>query len=156
VTTAEEARDRRLEDPGLQARRHLRFGWWALLAYLSLGIALEAMHGFKLGWYLDVTNETRRQMFTLAHAHGVLLSLLNVAFGLCATRTRWAGPRPQQLASASLRTATLLLPGGFLLGGLVVYGGDPGLGILLVPVGALLLFVSVFLTARALGGGASR
>jgi hypothetical protein len=44
--------------------------------------------------------------------------------------------------------ASLLIPGGFFLGGVVIYAGDPGLGIVLVPVGALLLFTAVFLTAR--------
>ena len=39
------------------SRHHLRFGWWSLLVFLSLGIALETLHGFKIGWYLDVANE---------------------------------------------------------------------------------------------------
>ena len=52
------------------------------------------------------------------------------------------------LASKCLQLATLLLPGGFLAGGVVVYAGDPNLGILLVPIGALLLIVAVLLTAR--------
>src|SRR6185436_11283953 len=63
-------------------RRHLRFGWWALLCFLTLGVVLEAMHGFKVQWYLNVANETRRLMWTLAHAHGVLLALVNILFGL--------------------------------------------------------------------------
>jgi hypothetical protein len=41
--------------------------------------------------------------------------------------------------SHSLSAATVLLPSGFFLGGVVTYGGDPGLGILLVPVGAAFL-----------------
>ena len=40
-----------------------------------------------------------------------------------------------------------LLPLGFLLGGIYTYGGDPGDGILLVPVGAVLLLVAVFVMA---------
>ena len=47
-------------------RRHLAIGWWCLLLFLSLGIALESLHGLKLGWYLDVSNSTRRLMLTLA------------------------------------------------------------------------------------------
>ena len=42
-----------------------------------------------------------------------------------------------------------MLPGGFFLGGLVIYAGDPGIGILLVPVGAVLLLAAVFLIARS-------
>jgi len=53
--------------------RHLLWGWWGLLVFLSLGIILEALHGFKVGAYLDVGNETRRLMWTLAHAHGTML-----------------------------------------------------------------------------------
>src|SRR5213595_4363104 len=64
--------------------RNLRFGWWSLLLFLSLGGVLETLHGFKVGWYVDVGNEMRRLMFTLAHAHGTLLALLNIAAGLTA------------------------------------------------------------------------
>ena len=41
------------------------------------------------------------------------------------------------------------MPGGFFLGGVFMYssGGDPGLGIFLVPVGAIALFIAVLLTA---------
>src|SRR6266404_2898750 len=67
-----------------KADRNLRFGWWSLLIFLLFGGALETMHGFKIGWYLDVGNEVRRLMFTLAHAHGTLLALVNIAAGLTA------------------------------------------------------------------------
>jgi hypothetical protein len=134
------------------ARRHLSFGWWSLLVFLSLGIALEALHGFKVGFYMDLANATRRHVWTLAHAHGTLLSLVNLAFAatlriFCDGREGWIG-----LASACLVGATLLLPGGFFLGGVVIYAGDPGLGVLLVPVGGLLLLVAVWQTARGLSG----
>ena len=127
----------------------MRFGWWSLLCFLTLGIVLESLHGFKVGWYLDVANETRRFLWTLAHAHGVLLSLVNLAFAVTLPHLAADTVRLARLASPCLMGATLFLPGGFLLGGVVIHGGDPGLGILLVPVGALLLFVSVLLTARA-------
>ena len=125
-------------------RRHLRFGWWSLLVFLSLGIFLESLHGFKIGWYLDVSNETRRLMFRLAHAHGSILALVHIA--LAATASLAGGGL--RLASRCLIAASLLLPGGFLLGGVFIYGGDPGLGILFVPVGALALLIGVFLVAR--------
>src|SRR5246500_5218576 len=71
--------------PGVQlADRNLRFGWWSLLVFLSLGAVLETLHGFKIGWYVDVGNEMRRLMFTLAHAHGTALALVNIAAGLTA------------------------------------------------------------------------
>jgi hypothetical protein len=37
----------------------------------------------------------------------------------------------------------VLLPTGFLLGGLFVYGGDPGVGVVLVPVGGALLVIAL-------------
>ncbi len=64
------------------ARHHLRFGWWLLLVFASAGLALELLHGFKVRAYLDVSNETRRLMWTLAHAHGTLLGLVHIVFGL--------------------------------------------------------------------------
>ena len=129
------------------SRRHLRFGWWSLLGFLTLGAVLETLHGFKLGWYVDVANETRRLLWTLAHAHGTLLSLVHVAFGLSVRVTpEWSEQR-RDLASRGLVGASILIPGGFFLGGLFIHSGDPGLGILLLPIGAVLLFVAVLLTA---------
>jgi uncharacterized membrane protein len=123
------------------AHRNLRFGWWSLLVFLSLGGALETLHGFKIGWYVDVGNETRRLMFTLAHAHGTLLALINIAAGLTARKVDRFELRPS--VSCALIWAAVLLPAGFFLGGIVIYDGDPGLGVWLVPVGAILLFYSV-------------
>ena len=104
------------------------------------------MHGFKLGWYLDVSNATRRLMWTLAHTHGTLLSLVNVAFAVTLRILPAEDLRLQRFASPCLLGATLLLPGGFFLGGVIIHAGDPSLGILLVPVGAALLIFAVFLT----------
>ncbi len=123
------------------AHRNLRFGWWSLLVFLSLGGALETLHGFKIGWYVDVGNETRRLMFTLAHAHGTLLALINIAAGLTALNVDRFELRPS--VSFALIWAAILLPAGFFLGGIVIYDGDPGLGVWLVPVGAILLFYSI-------------
>jgi hypothetical protein len=138
------------------SRLHLRVGFWALLLFLSVGIALEALHGFKAGFYLDVTNETRRLVWTLAHAHGTLLSILNLVFAAALpAMTGWAGAS-RVAASRCLLGALILLPLGFFLGGVFVHEGDPGLGVLLVPPGGLLLFVAVLLAARGAGarGGA--
>ena len=123
------------------ADRNLRFGWWSLLVFLSLGGALETLHGFKIGWYVDVGNETRRLMFTLAHAHGTLLALINIAAGLTVRKVDRIELRPP--VSFALIWAAILLPAGFFLGGIIIYDGDPGLGVWLVPVGAILLFYSV-------------
>jgi hypothetical protein len=139
------------------ARRHLRFGWWSLFVFAALGLLLETLHGFKVRAYLDVSNDTRRLMWTLAHAHGTLLGVIHVLFGLSLS----AGAQPElglqdrRLISLSLMGASVLLPGGFFLGGVAFYSGDPGLGVLLVPAGAFLLLIGLFYVARGAGSRGS-
>lgn len=123
--------------------RTVQFGLWSLLVYLTLGLTLEALHGFKVAWYLEF--ETRRLLWTLAHAHGVLVSVLTIGFGLMLQRAD--GAAWQRAVAACLLAAVVLLPGGFLLGGIYVYGGDPGPGVVLSPIGGTLLFAAVLLTA---------
>ncbi len=135
-------------------RRHLLVGWWGLLAFLALGMLLETMHGLKIGWYLDVASETRRLTWRLAHAHGALFSMVNLLFAFTLASIGSAKEAWVKLASRCLIAATVLLPGGFLLGGLFIHGGDPGPGILAAPVGALLFLVAVFLTARGVSRSA--
>src|SRR6266576_2662335 len=94
--------------------RNLRFGWWSLLVFLSLGGVLETLHGFKIVWYVDVGNETRRLMFTLVHAHGTLLALVNIAAGLTARIVERFTLRPS--VSFALIWAAIFLPAGFFLG----------------------------------------
>ena len=131
-------------------RRHLRFGWYLLLAFASVGAALEALHAFKAGFYLDVGSETRRLMWRLGHAHGVLLALLQLAFAFTLPHTAEGSEPRLQRASGCLLASGLLLPLGFLLGGLFAAGGDPGLGVLLVPLGVPLLLAGLWWTARSL------
>jgi hypothetical protein len=129
-------------------RRHLILAWALLLVFLCLGIALEAMHGLKLGLYLDLENETRRHLWTLAHAHGVLLALVHAVFALTLFALPGAYGRWVGIASPLLVAASILMPAGFFLGGVVFYGGDPGFGVLLVPVGGAALLVAVLLALR--------
>lgn len=130
------------------AVRHIRFGWWTLLLYLTLGIALETMHGFKLDWYLAPANETRRTMFRLAHAHGTLWAVVNLVFGVWLGQLQMRRWPLRPIASASLLGGSVLLPAAFLLGGVRPYGGDPGLATpLLAPLAACLLFISVLCIA---------
>jgi hypothetical protein len=141
-----------MNEPDLDrlARRHLRLGWYALLGFLTLGLLLEAFHGFKVGVYLDAGNEARRLSLRLAHAHGALLGLVHVAFGLTLASRFAPDARSAARASPCLSSALVLLPGGFLLGGLFVRGGDPGPLVMLAPLGALLLFSGVYFAARGL------
>ncbi|MBM3770941.1 MAG: hypothetical protein FJW27_06570 [Acidimicrobiia bacterium] len=136
-------------DPLLIAR-HLRFGWWSLALFATLGFALELLHGFKIGLYLDVGNETRRLMWTLAHAHGTLLSLIHLFFALTVRASDLPSARLGRSSSA-LVAASVLLPGGFFLGGVQFYAGDPGVGVALVPIGAVLAIYAAVVTARSIG-----
>jgi len=104
-------------------RRHLRFGWWSLLLFATLGLVLESLQGLKVRAYLDVSNETRRLMWTLAHAHGTLLAIVHVIFALTWRSAPASLPSPR-LISASLIAASVLLPGGFFLGGVTFYSGE--------------------------------
>lgn len=130
-------------------RRHLRFGWWALLAFLSLGVVLEALHGFKVRWYLDVENDARRLQWTLGHAHGTLLALINIAYAFGLRALGDDAGRVSRGASTCTIWAGVLMPAGFLLGGAFTLGPDPGPGVALVPIGAVLLFIGVLSMARA-------
>ena len=88
--------------------------------FAALGLILESLQGFKVAAYLDVSNDTRRTMWRLAHAHGALLGAVNILFAL----TLRSSPTPLAAApriSVMLIAATLLLPGGFFLGGVVFY-----------------------------------
>lgn len=119
-------------------RRHLLLGWAAVAFFALAGLALEALHGLKVAAYLDLEASTRRHMWTLAHAHGTLLGLvhLGVAFTLRA-RPAIAALRPVVVARHALTAALILMPAGFFLGGVNTFAGDPGLGVLLVPVGGV-------------------
>jgi len=124
---------------------HRKLGWRVMLVAAVLGLTLEGLHGFKVPLYVDVSNETRRLMWTLAHAHGILLGLVNVAF---AASLDAAGVATARRASPWLRAATVVLPAGFFLGGCFVHGGDPGLPVLLVPFGAAALLGALAILAR--------
>jgi len=131
-------------------RAHLRIAWVGLLTFATFGLALEGLQGFKSVSYLGVGNETRRLMWTLAHAHGVGLSLVQIGFAVTSALCLDLPSRMLARASWLLNCAFLLIPGGFLLGGLATYGGDPGIGILLVPVGALMLLAALAAVAGGL------
>ncbi len=136
-------------------QRNRSFGWWSLLCWLSLGMVLESMHGFKVGWYLYVVNDARRLQLSLAHTHGTLIALVNLAFAVAA-RAPGESTNGLERAGWCLRWAGMLMPAGFLLGGVFAMGPDPGFAIVLVPIGGLLLFAGVLLTARSMGFPAAR
>jgi len=126
------------EDP--PSRAAMTYGWTAVATFLVLGVVLESLNLVKAPYYLDA--RLRRELWTLAHAHGTLLGLLAVAFALTAPQAV-ADARTRRRLSRLLRAGALLVPAGFLLGGVGNAEGDPSLAILLVPLGAALAFAAV-------------
>ena len=132
-----------MSDSGTQ--RALRTGWILLAISLPLGVTLEALHGFKVQAYLR--SEVRHEMWRLAHAHGTMLGILLLVFGALAERH--VAEEKRAAISRDLRTGSILMPLGFFLGGILNGEGDPSLGILLVPLGALFLLVALVRAASA-------
>ena len=124
-------------DPAI--RKTLRTGWLLLAVALPFGVTLEGLHGFKVQSYL--ASEMRREMWRLAHAHGTLLGILCLVSAALAEAHIPESVRPRVMAM--IRWGAVLMPLGFFLGGVLNSEGDPSLGILLVPVGALLLVVAL-------------
>lgn len=124
-------------DPAL--RKTVRTGWSLLAVSLPMGVVLEALHGFKVPAYLG--SEMRRELWRLAHAHGTLLGLLCLVFGVVAPTHVADNVLPA--VARLVRWGALLMPLGFFLGGILNSEGDPSLGIVLLPVGAVLLMVAL-------------
>jgi len=135
----------------IAARRH---GFTLLFGSACLGFGLEAAHAFKLSSYLDVP--LRRELLTLAHAHGVGLSLVLLAYAASGPgRARGSSTREQaqQQESAAqqrlLSFGCLLVPLGFALASIDLHESDPGVGIVLVPLGALAILRALYKLMRA-------
>ena len=90
------------ESPSFPGKRNLRAGWWTLLVFVCLGVLLEIGLGFRGHFYMDVSQQTRRLMWRLSHAHGTLLALLNILYGLIAAHSHSAD---QQFGSRALLAA---------------------------------------------------
>jgi hypothetical protein len=127
-------------------RRALRTGWILLAISLPLGVTLEALHAFKVRAYLE--GEVRREMWRLAHAHGTLLGILLLAFAAVAEK-HLAPVEARARISRDLRIGSVLMPAGFFLGGVLTSEGDPSLGIVLVPLGAVFLLMALVRAARS-------
>jgi hypothetical protein len=126
-------------------RATLRTGWVLLAISLPFGVALEALHAFKVQAYL--ASDMRRELWRLAHAHGTLLGVVCLVFSALAERHVAEGAR--RSIARQLAWGAILMPLGFFAGGVLNSEGDPSLGIALVPIGALLLLAALVRCARA-------
>jgi hypothetical protein len=124
--------------------RLLLQGWASIAILMSFGLLLEGLLGYKIPAFLE--DSQRRELFRLAHTHGTLLSLVLITAALC---LRLFEIRPPAVAIAALRLGALLMPLGFLLGGIWHPEGDPGVGIWLVPPGALMVIFGAIASALA-------
>jgi len=114
-------------------------GWISLAMWIVFGLLIEGLIGFRSPALLD--DSVRREMFRLAHAHGTLLNLVLIAAAICA---RLDLIRLARVTAMGLRLAVVLLPIGFLFAGIWHFKDDPGVGIFLVPLGAVLLLATAF------------
>ncbi len=115
----------------------LRQGWISVAVWMTVGLLLEGLLGYKAPEYLG--DAQRRELFRLAHTHGTLLGVILVVAALTAQRFGV----PPRLAQLGLRIGSVMMPVGFLLAGVWHPEGDPGLAIWLVPPGALLVIFGV-------------
>lgn len=123
--------------------RLLRSGWLGVLVYLLAGLGLEVLHGWKAPWYLDVGQSSRRLMWTLAHTHGTLFSLVAVVAAVSLPWGRAGAAKVAGWVVWGMLGGQVLMPLGFFLGGLWLQAGEPGAGVFLVPIGAVMMFIGV-------------
>src|SRR5215208_1041709 len=84
-------------------------GWLGIAFWMTFGLLLEGLLGYKIPAYLN--DAQRRELFQLAHAHGTLLNVVLLIAAFCAKCFALEIPRLAQLA---LRFGSLLMPLGFL------------------------------------------
>ena len=132
------------------SRRCLVWGWFLLAVSLPLGLTLEALHAMKVQVYLG--SELRRELWTLAHAHGAILGILCLVFASVSAQCI-PNQRARARASRVLRWGSVLMPAGFFAGGVLSFEGDPSLGIILVPLGGLALLTALIVSGLATASG---
>ena len=115
------------------ADRLLRQGWASIAVWMSVGLLLEGLLGYKIPAYLN--DPQRRELFRLGHTHGTLLGVVLVVAALVLQR----GAEVPKAARTALRIGAVLMPVGFFVAGIWHTESDPGLAIWLVPPGALLV-----------------
>jgi hypothetical protein len=119
--------------------RHLRLSLASLAVFLATGLWLEAMIGLRAAGWVD--DPLRREMLRLGHAHGAILSVVNLAlaWGMHRLATPDAWARRVRVAAW---LGAVCVGVGFFGGGLWHGPSDPGPLVLIVPAGALMLLAS--------------
>jgi hypothetical protein len=125
------------------ATRLMLQGWLSIALWMSVGLLLEGLLGYKIPTYLNDLD--RRELFRLAHTHGTFLGLVLIAASLSERR----GAKLPRIASMALSIGAALMPLGFFLAGLWHPEGDPGPAIWIVPPSALLIIFGAVSLALA-------
>lgn len=130
--------NKKTEAPAINEGSALKQAWVSIAVWMTLGLLLEGLLAFRSPAYLQ--DEVRREMFRLAHSHGGVLNLLLLA---AAFYVRIFSPKFPNIAMLALRVGVVLMPVGFLLGGIWHYNSDPGPGVFLAPLGGLVIIFGV-------------
>lgn len=120
--------------------------WLSLAFWMAAGLLLEGLLAYRSPAYL--LDPMRRELFRLAHAHGTALNLVMLVAGLYLSRGLIS---PPNIALGMLRLGVIAMPVGFLLGGIWHTETDPGFGVLLAPVGGLMIIFGVIAAALSSG-----
>lgn len=132
----------------MKAELHLRLSLAMLAAFLAAGLALEATLGLRAEGFM--ADPLRREFLRLGHAHGAILSLVNVALAWAMHRLATPDPWAPRIRIAAL-VGACGVGLGFCGGGLWHGPTDPGPLVLLAPAGALLLLPALLAVAIVRG-----
>lgn len=117
-------------------------GLVGIAVWMSFGLLLEGLIAFRIPDYLS--DPVTREMFRLAHAHGTLLSLVLVAVGLTGRSGYIAAPNIGKMA---LHIGSVVMPVGFMLGGIGNYESDPNPLVFFAPLGGIMVIFGIVISA---------
>lgn len=109
-----------------------------IVIWMSFGLLLEGFIGFRVPSYMSFP--VRRELLQLAHTHGTLFSLILLAVAVSA---KCELILPSKLAVLVLRIGSVLMPFGFLFGGIWLIKDEPNPTIFLAPLGGLLMIFGI-------------
>jgi hypothetical protein len=117
-------------------------GLVGIAVWMSFGLLLEGLIAFRIPDYLS--DPVTREMFRLAHAHGTLLSLVLVAVGLSANADYIS---PANAGKLALHIGSVMMPVGFMLGGIGNYESDPNPLVFFAPLGGIMVIFGIVVSA---------
>ena len=113
-------------------------GWLGLAIFMAFGLLFEGLIGYRSPAYLN--DMMRRELFRLAHAHGTILSLVLLIADQYLHSRELQIPQPALLL---LRIGAVIMPLGFLFGGIWHTETDPHFLVILSPIGGVMLIFGI-------------